>query len=105
MQLDRYMKGVQKSIAAHPLALVGAAFALGALVGMGTRRPGRAAAPRIGSAAIAGLAAFAIQAAKDFAVREATEAAMRWWERRRQGASASESEASEESNVEAFLEH
>ena len=108
MKADRYIEGIRARLAAHPLASVGTAFALGMLVGLLPRRPGApgaAASPRIGSAALAGLAAFAMHAAKDFAVREATEAAWRWWDRRRREASSSETRASQDPSSEAFLEH
>lgn len=109
MKADRYLERVRARVAAHPLASVGAAFAIGMLVGgLRSRRASTAdaaASPRVGSAALAGIAAFAMHAAKDFAFREATEAAWRWWDRRRHEASSSETRTSPTPGSESFVEH
>jgi hypothetical protein len=77
-------------IAARPLAAVGAAFALGALLGMrggGGRRRGEPSEHRFTRLIFATLGALAMRAGKELALREATEAAHRWWERRQAASS------------------
>lgn len=89
-------------IAAHPLASVGAAFAVGALLGL--RRGGKRAAEEggIGRAVGAALVALGVRLAKELALRGATEAARGWWEGH---AATSEVRTSYERGVEPFLEH
>jgi hypothetical protein len=94
---------VRKKIASHPLAAVGAAFALGALLGMRGGRPRDDGGPRLGRAALAAVAAIGMRLAKELAARGAAEAARGWWERRQQGTS-SEVRTSYEPEVERFLE-
>jgi hypothetical protein len=86
-------------IAAHPLPVVGAAFALGALLGLrgGRRQPREGEASR--SLVLAALGALGVRLAKELAMRGATEAARGWWERRQ----SSEVRTSYEPDVEAFL--
>jgi hypothetical protein len=88
-------------IASHPLASIGAAFALGALLGMRGGRRHEDGEPRLGRAAFAALAAVAGRLAKELAARGAAEAARGWWERRQQS---SEIRTSYEPEVERFLE-
>jgi hypothetical protein len=99
-------------IAAHPLASVGAAFALGALLGMrggGRRRVGRvgeageAGEHRVARLVFATLGALAVRLGKELALREATEAAHGWWERRQ--AASSEDRTSHERGGESLLRH
>lgn len=75
---------VPARIAAHPLAAVGVAFALGALLGRRRARSssGDGEAPGAGRLALAGLGALAFRIMRDAALREASGAAMRWWDRR-----------------------
>jgi len=75
-------------IAAHPLASVGAAFALGALLGLrgGGGRRGGPGEHRFARLAFAALGALAVRVGKELALRGAAEAAHAWWERR-QGSS------------------
>ena len=72
-------------IAAHPLAAVGAAFALGALLGFRGGRPRDGGEPRsLGRAALAGLVALGVRAGKDIAMRRLAEAAQAWWTQRQE---------------------
>jgi hypothetical protein len=101
---------VRARIASHPLASVGVAFALGALLGMrgGPARRGEGAArSHLGRAALAGLAALGMRVGKELALTGASHAARGWWERRSGAASSGSSEVrtSYDPGVEAFLEH
>lgn len=94
-------------IAARPLLAVGAAFAAGALLGLG--RGGRG--PRevrpgggLGRAVMAGLAAIAVRVGKELAMREAAEVARNWWEQH-QRQSPSEMRTSYDPHMEPFLRH
>lgn len=89
-------------IAANPLATVGVAFALGALLGLrgGGRRP-RDARGELRRGARVGLAAVAMRVAKELALIGATSATRRWWEQRQ---ASTEVRASYEPGVEPFLE-
>ena len=100
---------VPSHIAAHPLAAVGAALALGALLGMrggkrGSAGAGDEAASGIGKAALAGLAALGVRVAKELALRSAAEVGRRWWDQQ-QRVPASEVRTSYHRGVEPFLEH
>jgi len=80
-------------IAAHPLASVGAAFALGALLGLrsGARRRERHPGERrIARLVVTALGALAVRIGKELALRGVAEAAHAWWEHRH----AEEAEAS-----------
>lgn len=98
---------IKAHIAAHPLIAVGAAFALGALVGIpgGSRRssagPDDQVRRSVGAVVATGIAGIAIRIAKDFAVRQLAGVAKNWWEN--QGTS--EVTASRDPSVEAFLRH
>jgi len=97
-------------ISAHPLASVGAAFALGALLGArgggGRRREaGEGGGSRLGRAVVAALGALAVRLAKELAMRGAAEAARGWWERHQHGTSESEFRTSYDAGIEPFLEH
>jgi hypothetical protein len=95
-------------IAAHPLAAVGAAFAVGALLGLrrsSKRRKGQDAEGGLGKAVAAGIAALGLRLAKELVMRGATEAARGWWQGRQGAVSASEVRASYRPSVEPFLEH
>jgi hypothetical protein len=96
-------------IAAHPLAAVGGALALGALLGLVAGRkpaPGDAAAKGgLGRAAAAALGALGVRLAKELAMRGATEAARSWWEGRMREVPASEIRTSYDPTIEPFLEH
>lgn len=100
---------VRARIASHPLAAVGVAFALGALLGMrgAPARPRRdAARGHLGRAALAGLTALGVRAGKELALTGASHAARAWWERRSAASSgSSEVRTSYDRDVEAFLEH
>lgn len=101
---------VPSHIASHPLAAVGAALALGALLGTrggrrGSAGAGDAAGSGLGKAALAGLAALGVRVAKELALRGASELGRRWWEQQRQRVPASETRASYHRGVEPFLEH
>jgi len=97
---------ISAQIAARPLLAVGAALALGALLGLrgGSRREREPGEGGLGSAVMAGLAALAVRAAKELAMRGATEAARHWWEQHQQ-ASASEARTSYDPHMEPFLRH
>jgi hypothetical protein len=102
MKIERSIEDIADWLAERPFKAVGAAFAIGAIIAL---RPRRAKAERgLMGAAFAGLAALAVQAAKDYAVREASDKALQWWDRRRSGSS-SEDRTSRDPNVEPFLEH
>jgi hypothetical protein len=100
---------VRGKVAAHPLGSVGAAFALGALLGMrggGRRREAGdgVEAGGIGRAVGAALVALGVRLGKELVMRGATDAAHAWWERH-QRASSTEARTSYEPGVEPFLEH
>ena len=90
-------------IAARPLASVGVALGVGALLGLRgrPRRPGGGGG--LGRAAAAALGALALRLAKELAMRGATEAARDWWEHH-QRASPSEIRTSYDPSIEPFLE-
>jgi hypothetical protein len=90
-------------LAAHPLASVGAAFALGALLGMRGRPRREGGGGGLGRAVAAALGALAVRLAKELAVRGATEVARGWWEDH-QPASRSEVRTSYDPSIEPFLE-
>jgi hypothetical protein len=92
-------------VAAHPLASVGAAFALGALLGMRGRPRREGGGVGLGRAAAGALGALAVRLAKDLAVRSAAEAARGWWEHHpRASPSPSEIRTSYDPSIEPFLE-
>jgi hypothetical protein len=97
---------VPAHIVTHPLASVGAAFALGALLGMrgGSKRDHGEARSGLGRAALAGVAALAVRLVKEVAMRGVTEAARGWWEQHQQ-ASPSEYRTSYDRGVEPFFDH
>ncbi len=92
---------VRSKIAAHPLASVGTAFALGALLGMKGGRPREPGETGLGRAALGALRALGVRLAKELAMRRAADAAHTWWERRQ--AESSEIRTSYEPGVEPFL--
>ena len=100
---------IKAHIAAHPLLAVGAAFALGALVGIpgGRRRTSSGSGSdeqvrrSVGAVVATGIAGIAIRVAKDFAVRHLAGVAKTWWDDH----SAPEVTASRDPSVEAFLRH
>jgi hypothetical protein len=98
---------VKAHISAHPLIAVGAAFALGALIGIpgGSRRSAPATEDQVqrgvGALITAGIAGIAIRVAKDFAVRQLAGVAKNWWDKQGE----SEVVASRDPSVEAFLRH
>lgn len=99
---------IPAQIAARPLATVGAAFAVGALLGL--RASGqRRREPReggLGRAVLAGLAALAVRAGKELAMRGAAQAARNWWEQhQQQQAPMSEVRTSYDPRMEPFLRH
>ena len=74
-------------IAAHPLASVGAAFVLGALLGLRRRRPRTTASEptverSLAGAIAAGVGAFALRLAKEIALKQVAESARGWWSTR-----------------------
>ena len=93
-------------ISAHPLIAAGAAFALGAMVGIPR---GSRPAPEmdgqvqrsVGAVITAAIAGIAIRVAKDFAVRQLAGVAKNWWDNQGE----SEVTASRDPSVEAFLRH
>lgn len=101
MKVERSIESIEQWLAARPFKVVGAAFAIGALVALRPRREN--ARPGLMRAALAGIAALAVQTAKDYAVREASGKALQWWDRRRR--ELSEDRTSGDPNVEPFLEH
>jgi hypothetical protein len=107
LKVARARFDIPAQIAAHPLVAVGAAFALGALLGLrgggdpSEHEPGEGG---LGRAVMAGLAALAVRAAKELAMRGATEAARSWWEHSQQSSS-SETRTSYDSHMEPFLRH
>jgi hypothetical protein len=106
MNMKRIKEVVETKIVANPLASVGVAFAVGVLAGLRGGRAKETAGQRIFGAAVAGLAGLAVRAAKDYALREAADAAWKWWGRHRAGmTSTSEVRTSKEPSVETFLEH
>jgi len=97
-------------ITAHPLLAAGAAFALGALLGMGGRmrvEPDGTVKRGLGGAMFAALGAVAIRFAKDFAVREAAGVAKTWWHNYVGGdpGASTEHATSREPSVASFLRH
>ena len=97
---------IKSHIEAHPLIAVGAALALGALIGIpgGGRRSTPAADDverGVGAVIAAGLAGIAIRVAKDFAIRHLAGVAKDWWDKQGE----SEVTASRDPSVEAFLRH
>lgn len=100
---------LEARIAAHPLAAVGIAFALGAVLGLGSKRrvvPEEPVRRGLGGAVVAGVTALAMRVAKDAAIRQLADAT-RGWLHRQYGMEASDSEraASRDPSVEPFLEH
>jgi hypothetical protein len=94
-------------IAAHPLPAVGAALALGLLLGLrggGKRRDTGDSERGLARAALAGLVAIAVRAGKDLAMRRFTDVAQQWWEQRQQAGS-SEYRTSYNRGVEPFFDH
>ena len=98
---------IPAQIAARPLATVGAAFAVGALLGL--RAAGRSrrepSEGRLGRALLAGLGALAVRAGKELAMRGAAQAARNWWEQHQQQAPMSEVRTSYDPRMEPFLRH
>ena len=100
---------IPAQIADRPLAAVGAAFAVGALLGLrasGRRRQVRA--PReggLGRAVLAGLGALTLRVAKELALRGAAQAGRTWWEQQQQQAPMSEVRTSYDRHMEPFLRH
>ena len=100
---------IKAHIAAHPLIAVGAAFALGALVGIpgGSRRSSSGSGTdehvkrSVGAVIATGIAGIAMRIAKDYAARHLAGVAKNWWDN--QGTS--EVTASRDPSVEAFLRH
>jgi hypothetical protein len=94
-------------IAARPLVTVGAAFAVGALLGLRAAARRHRAEPReggLGRAVLAGLGALTLRVAKELALRSAAQAARGWWEQHQQ-ASMSEVRTSYDPHMEPFLRH
>ncbi|MEJ7596522.1 MAG: hypothetical protein WKG01_01325 [Kofleriaceae bacterium] len=94
---------IKAHISSHPLVAVGAALALGALLGI----PGSDGSPShdsetkrgLGGAAMAGIAGLLIRIAKDVAVRQLTGVAKDWMGGQEHGA-----DASRDPSVEALLQ-
>lgn len=106
MNTNRIKEVAEARITANPFAAVGVAFAAGALIGLVSGRGEKTVSQRIFGAAVAGLVSLGVRAAKDYALREAADAAWKWWGRRRAGTtSTSEPRTSKDPNVETFLEH
>ncbi|HWU89482.1 MAG TPA: hypothetical protein VN253_19610 [Kofleriaceae bacterium] len=99
MDMKRIIEDVEARIIAHPLAAVGAAFALGLLAGLRGGRIRAAESPRPFRSALTGVTGLAMNVARDYVLREAADAARRWWERRNGGV------PGDDPNLEAFLEH
>ena len=95
---------IKAHIASHPLVAMSVAAAVGALLGL---RAGERSAPSsedversMGAAAMAALAGIAIRVAKDLAVRQLVGATKSWID-----GQDSQTEASRDPSVEAFLQH
>ena len=95
---------VKAHITAHPLAAVGAALALGALLGIpgggGKSSDDSTAGRGLGGALLAGIAGLAIRIAKDVAVRQLTGVAKDWLGQDQE----SEGDVVRDPSVEAFLQ-
>lgn len=77
--LDR--AAIEAKIIAHPLPAIGAAFALGVLVAIGTHKPKSAeneVKRGIGGAMVAGLGAVAVRLLKSYAISHLGDAAKNW---------------------------
>ena len=88
-------------ITAHPLASVGAAAAVGALLGLRRRRKPRAEAVverGFAGAVVAGIGALALRVAKEIAFKEVADVARGWWSSR-------EAAASHDPQMEMYFEH
>ena len=96
---------VRAQISARPLAAVGAAFALGALLGLpgGRKRQGGEAKGSLAGAAFGVVGAIAIRLVKELAMRGATTAARGWIERKYGAVLPSEVRTSYDRNMEPFL--
>lgn len=90
----------------HPLPVVGAAFALGALVALVMPRADKGERS-LGGMIVAGMGAVALRLAKSYAVGRLGDAAKSWLldERRGEQVSATERAASREPATESFLGH
>jgi hypothetical protein len=106
-QVRSMMSRVEGVITAHPLPVVGAAFALGAIVAFatgGSRKDERS----VGGMIVAGVAAVALRLAKGYALSRLGDAAKSWlMDERGDAASPSRTEraASNEPATESFLRH
>jgi hypothetical protein len=99
---------VPAHITAHPLAAVGAALALGALLGFrgGSKRKHDDESRSLGRAALAGLVALGVRAAKDVAMRRFTDVAQEWWMQRQQAqASTGYATSYNRGRAEPFFDH
>jgi len=87
-------------ITAHPLASVGAAAAVGALLGMRRRKPstGEVVERSFAAAAAGAVGALALRVAKEIAFKQVADAARSWWSSR-------EAAASHEPQMETYFEH
>jgi hypothetical protein len=87
-------------ITAHPLASVGAAAAVGALLGLRRRKPraGHVVERSFAGAVAAGVGALALRVAKEIAFKEVADVARGWWSSR-------EAAASHDPQMEMYFEH
>lgn len=100
MHAVRARLDISAHIAAHPLAAVGAAAAVGALLGLRRRAARRSDAVErsFAGAVVAGVGALALRVAKEIAFKEVADAARGWWSSR-------EAAASHDPQMEMYFEH
>ena len=106
-QVRSLMSRVEGAITSHPLPVVGAAFALGAIVGLVVPRAARGERS-VGGMIVAGLGAVAVRLAKSYAIGRLGEVAKSWLLDQQPGGSqvsATERAASREPATESFVRH
>jgi hypothetical protein len=105
-QVRSVMSRASGLITEHPLPMVGAAFALGAIVALVMPRADRGQRS-VGGMIVAGLGAVAVRLAKSYALGRLGDAAKNWLLDPRAGGqpSATEHAASREPATESFLRH
>jgi hypothetical protein len=101
--MEKQLEDLQAKIAAHPWPIVGAAFALGAIIALGTRKGDERRS--IGSMVAAGLGAVALRLVKSYALGKLGDAAKDWIGDRVNAMGSTEQATSRQPAVESFLEH
>lgn len=107
VKLRSMMSRLEGAVTAHPLPVVGTAFALGALVALATGGRSDKSERGFGGMIVAGLGAVAVRLAKSYAIGRLGDVAKSWLLDESGGASPSATEraASREPETESFLRH